>query len=322
MTLMLKILSVIGWIILAILFLLVWIIIVPRHFYIEYSKQDSLIIKMNIAFFKLRLFPFPKILAVEDREKKNQRQSQKHFEENKTYKDNAQTHSSKVEKTIENNFDVYQSDEKLIRNDSEKEKNKNEQISNIEKDINSKDNLCVEKENNQIEKNVEESIFNKEVSKTKHSKKNKVKMEEEIREKIMLPEPFDDIQLTFSLVKQIISAAKGIMKKILRAIKFSDVSFTVPIYDDDPMKTQQKYAAATTGFYALSMFLQKNMQFYYKSPIFIADFANRHSESTYFYCKISTSPVLLLSAAYFAYRQFKLIIKNNRQAQIATEKER
>lgn len=316
MALILKILSVIGWIILAILFLIVWVIVVPRHFYVEYSKQDSLIVKMNIAFFKLRLFPLPKFLGGESEEEQEQLETT--VENPTVYEESVQAPEPKNENQSEKKFEVSSSNEKVIEVEPEEKENK--QISNIEQKQRLQENLDDDKEKEYKSKTLQEPKLKEKTPKQKHKKEKKPKNKKEPKEKIMLPEPFDDVQLTFSLVKQVISAAKGVMKKILRAIKFSDISFTVPIYDEDPMRTQQKYAAVTTGFYTLSIFLQKNMQVYYKSPIFVADFANQHSESTYFYCKISASPILLISAAYFAYKQFKLIIKNNRQAQTAPEK--
>ena len=322
MTLMLKILGIIGWIILAILFLIVWIIIVPRHFYVEYSKRDSLIVKMNIAFFKLRLFPLPKFLGGESEEEKAQEQEQPEttVETPTVYEESVQIPEPEIKNQPEKKFDVSNSDEKVIKSDFETKEKEDKRISNVEKQqqVHENQNRNIDKKPEVLQK----PIKTEKPSKPKHKKEKRPKKKKEPKEKIMLPEPFDDVELTFSLVKQIISAAKGVMKRILRAIKFSDISFTVPIYDEDPMRTQQKYAAATTGFYALSIFLQKNMQVYYKSPIFVADFANRHSESTYFYCKISASPILLMSAAYFAYKQFKLIMNNNKQAQTAPEKEK
>ncbi|MBQ3008968.1 MAG: hypothetical protein IJD80_05200 [Oscillospiraceae bacterium] len=217
MTVLFKILIVLGWILLALLLLLMWVIFVPRHFWVEYSARDGLIAHMNIAWFRLRLYPLPDFI-----EKKTDKK------EDKPAAEKTQEESKKIT---------------------------------------------------------------------------------------------DDLQFSFDLVKQVVSAAKGIMKRVLRAIKFRDVSFTIPVYAGDIHKTQKAYGAATSAFYSLSVFLQKHLQLYYKSPVFIADFANQYSGAIYFYSKITTSPVLLLVAAFYAYRQYTTIMENNKKAVPATEKE-
>ena len=67
--------------------------------------------------------------------------------------------------------------------------------------------------------------------------------------------------------------------------------------------------------------LQKHLQITFKSPLFVADFADRYKDSIYFYCQITASPVLLLAAAWFAYGQYNSIMENNKKAPDATEKE-
>jgi len=223
MTVLFKILSVIAWILLAVILLLAWVIIVPRHFWVEYSMQDGPLIQMNIAFFRIRLYPVPDFF--------------KKFVDKNTEKNQPDTDTGR-----------------------------------------------------QL---------------TDDKKENLLK----------------DIEFSFRLVKQVITAAKGIMKRIFKAIKFRDVSFTVPLHGRDIMATQQLYSAVTNSFYTLNIFLQQHLQLYYKSPVFVADFADRYSAATYFYCKITASPALLLSAAWFAYNQYLSIMAVNKKAQPATEKE-
>ena len=146
MTLILKILSVIGVILAVLLLVLLWITIMPRHFWIEYSKPDGPMVKMNIGFFKVNLYPLPEFLNKKTKKKQN----------------------------------------------------------------------AAEKEQ-PTEKAEDKEKFN----------------------------PFDDIEFSFSLVKEIISAAKGIMKRIFNAIKFKDVSFTIPVHSDDAFKTQKTYGLVT-----------------------------------------------------------------------------
>lgn len=215
MAVFLKILSVIDCILLAVLILLVWIAVMPRHFWVEYSKRDGFIAKMNIAIFKVTLYPQPSFLAKKDKKE----------------------------------------EERAKRQEEKQNRDKGKEKTNI----------------------------------------------------------MENIEPSFDLVKQIVSAAKGVMKRVLKAIKFRDVSFTVPIYSGDIHSTQKTYGAVTSAFYTLNIFLQQNMQIYYKSPVFVADFAGRYKDAVYFYSKITASPALLIAAAYFAYKQYNNIMKNNKK---------
>ncbi len=193
------------------LLLVLWVILVPRHFWVEYCKTDGLIVQVNLAFFKITLFPLPSFIKKEKKKKETQ---------------------------------------------AEKEKEKPADDGKTEKD----------------------------------------------KKQPQLP------QFSFRLARDILSAAKGVMKRVLKAIKFSHVSFTVPVYGGRPEETQKKYAGITSAFYTFNIFLQQIVQVYYEKPIFIADFANLHTNSLYFYCKISASPVMLLAAAVFAFRQYRKIM--------------
>lgn len=223
MTLILKILSVIGIVLAVLLMLLLWVIVMPRHFWVEYSKPDGPLVKMNIGPFKIGLYPLPGF----------------------------------VQKKL----------------DSKTEKDK-----------------AMDKSDRQTETSQQEEKAN----------------------------PLGDIQFSFDFVKQVIAAAKGIMARIFKAIKFRDLSFTVPIHGSDALKTQQTYGIVTNSFYSLSVFLQKHLQITFKSPIIVADFANRYKDSVYFYCQITASPVLLLAAGWFAFNQYNIITQNNKKAENAT----
>ncbi len=223
MTLILKILSVLGIILAVLLLILLWVIVMPRHFWVEYSKPDGSMVKMNIGPFKISLFPLPEFV-------------QKKLD--------SKAESKKTEKKPAGTPETEQTKEKT--------------------------------------------------------------------------NPLGDIQFSFDLVKQVVSAAKGIMARIFKAIKFRDLSFTLPIHSNDALKTQQTYGIVTNSFYTLSVFLQKHLQITFKSPIFVADFADRYKDSVYFYCRITASPVLLLAAGWFAFNQYKIITQTNKKAENAT----
>ena len=216
MTILFKILSVIGIILLVLLILLMWLILMPRHFWVEYSKRDGLILQVNIGLYRFTLYPVPAFMRK--------------------------------------------------KADTAKDKS---------------------------------------TGKAEEKKKN----------------PLENIQFSFDLIKQVVSSAKGIMKRVFRAIKFRDVSFTGPGHSNDVHAPQKMYGAVTNSFYSLSIFLQKHLQIYFKSPVFVADFAGRYSDAVYFYSKITASPVLLLVAAYYAYTQYTLIINNYTKADNAPQKE-
>ena len=60
---MFKLLAVIGWILLGLLILLLWVIIVPRSVFVEYTNADSIVVKVRIFLFKIKVYPLPKFLT-------------------------------------------------------------------------------------------------------------------------------------------------------------------------------------------------------------------------------------------------------------------
>ncbi len=210
MTVLTEILAAAGIFLLILLLILLWIIIVPRHIWVEYSKPDGLIVRLKLAFLKVRVYPLPAFIK---RKEKNQ------------------------------------------QDESDKKQNKDKK----------------EKTGN----------------------------------------PLSQLELSFSLIGQIIQSAKGFMQRVFKGLKFTDVSFTLPIYGGDVLNTQKLYGVVTNSFYSLSILLQKYMQVYYKSPVFIADFADRYSGAVYFYTKITASPILLLTAAFYGYSQYEQIMENH-----------
>ena len=77
MTLMLKILQAVGILLGIILLVVLWVIVMPRHFWVEYSKADGPLVKMNIGPFKLRLFPLPDFIQKKMAEKQGGAQKDK-----------------------------------------------------------------------------------------------------------------------------------------------------------------------------------------------------------------------------------------------------
>ena len=67
---MFKLLAVIGWILLGLLILLLWVIIVPRSVFVEYTNADSIVVKVRIFLFKIKVYPLPKFLTGRNKKEK------------------------------------------------------------------------------------------------------------------------------------------------------------------------------------------------------------------------------------------------------------
>ena len=217
---MLKILAVIGWILLVLVVLLLWVIIVPRSVFVEYTNNTSLVVKVRIFLFKIKVYPLPKFLSNKDKKEK----------------------SAKKKKTDA---------QKTASADTAKEE--------------------------------KPSAFKKFMA---------------------------DMPKGFELVKEVLSAVKGVMAILLKGISIKDVSFTVPISAKDAHETQKQYGIVTSAFYSLNVFLQKYVKIFYKKPMFVADFANLYKDSTYFYCKIQASPSIILSVGWYLFKTYRRLTKN------------
>ena len=221
---MLKILAVIGWILLVLIALLLWVIIVPRSVFVEYTDKTSLVVKVRIFLFKIKVYPLPKFLSKKDKKEKSAKK--KKTDTDKT----ASADTAKAEKP---------------------------------------------------------SAFKKFMA---------------------------DMPKGFELVKEVLSAVKGVMAILLKGVKVKDVSFTVPLCAKEAYETQKLYSAVTTAFYSLSIFLQKYVKIFYKKPVFVADFANLYKDSTYFYCKIQASPSIILVVGWYLFRTYRRLTKNKKES--------
>ena len=217
---MLKILAVIGWILLVLVVLLLWVIIVPRSVFVEYTNNTSLVVKVRILLFKIKVYPLPKFLSNKDKKEKSAKK--KKTDAQKT----ASADTAKAEKP---------------------------------------------------------SAFKKFMA---------------------------DMPKGFELVKEVLSAVKGVMAILLKGISIKDVSFTVPISAKDAHETQKQYGIVTSAFYSLNVFLQKYVKIFYKKPMFVADFANLYKDSTYFYCKIQASPSIILLVGWYLFKTYRRLTKN------------
>ena len=217
---MLKILAVIGWILFVLVVLLLWVIIVPRSVFVEYTSNTSLVVKVRIFLFKIKVYPLPKFLSNKDKKEK----------------------SAKKKKTDA---------QKTASADTAKEE--------------------------------KPSAFKKFMA---------------------------DMPKGFELVKEVLSAVKGVMAILLKGIRIKDVSFTVPISAKDAHETQKQYGVVTSAFYSLNVFLQKYVKIFYKKPMFVADFANLYKDSTYFYCKIQASPSIILLVGWYLFKTYRRLTKN------------
>ena len=209
---MLKILAVTGWILLALLVLIVWVIIVPRSVYVEYSNVYGPVVKVRVFLFKIKVYPL-------------------NLPFGKKKKD-------KAEKT-----------EKTDSQQPQKKKNTVQQLT-------------------------------------------------------------ENLPKGMELVKEVLTAVKGVGAMLLKGVKIKDTSFTLPIYSGDAHETQKQYGLITNAFYSFNIFLQKYVKISYKSPVFIADFANLYADSTYFYCKIQASPSIIIMICWYLFKTYRRITKN------------
>ena len=211
---MLKIIAVAGWVLLALLLLVLWVLAVPRGIFVEYTEASGIVVKVRIFLFKIKVFS---------------------------------TNTS-----------------------SEKKKNK------------------PKKEKQQ----------NKKTDTAAQAEKKK-------------PDFAQKLPKGMELVKTVLSAVKGAGRILLRGIAIKDVSFTVPVSGGDAHAVQKNYAKITTAFYTFSIFLQKYVRLQIKNPVFIADFAQLYSGSTYFYCKIQASPGIILPAGWQLFKIYRNLDKQN-----------
>ena len=119
-----KILAVLGKVLLCLLALVLWVVMIPRSFWVEYTTKDKVCLWVRLIFFKVKIYPLPKLPSFKKEEKKPSREPKS--------------------------------------------------------------------EGNQRKK----------------------------------PNISEDLQFSFDLVKQTVSAFKGLMKRVLKAIKFKDISFS------------------------------------------------------------------------------------------------
>lgn len=214
---MLKILAAIGCILLALIVLVLWVIVVPRAVFVEYTENAGIMVKVRLFAFKIKVYPLNISFGKKDKDKPKK---------------------AKSEKAPQSNED--------------------------------------------------------------NPKQNKKSFS--IGEK--LPKGME-------LVKTVLSAVKGVGKILLKGIAVKDVSFTVPLAGKNAYDTQKLYGNMTSAFYTFSIFLQKYVRLSIKKPIFVADFADMYSHSTYFYCKIVASPGIILSAGWYLFKIYKNLDKQN-----------
>ena len=211
---MLKILTVTGWILLALVILLLWVIIVPRSIYVEYSKLHELTVKVRVFLFKIKVYPLNLPFKKKDRKKADK---------------------------PKNGQDTQQPQQK---------------------------------------------------------KKSSVQ------------QLMEDLPKGMELVKEVLGAVKGVTAILLKGISIKDAAFTLPVYAGDAYETQKQYGLVTNAFYSFNIFLQKYVKNFWKSPVFIADFANLYSDSLYFYCKIQASPSIILIAGWHLLKTYRRLTKN------------
>ena len=65
-----KILAVLGKVLLCLLALVLWVVIIPRSFWVEYTQKDKVCLWVRLIFFKVKIYPLPKLPSFKKEEKK------------------------------------------------------------------------------------------------------------------------------------------------------------------------------------------------------------------------------------------------------------
>lgn len=125
------------------------------------------------------------------------------------------------------------------------------------------------------------------------------------KKKSPLSQLTENLPKGMELVKEILATVKGVMAIILKGLYIKDVAFTVPVNAGDAHQTQKQYGLITNSFYSFNIFLQKYVKIFYKSPVFIADFANLYGDSLYFYCKIQASPIIIVMSGWYLFKTYR-----------------
>ena len=71
-----KILAVLGKVLLCLLALVLWIVIIPRSFWVEYTPRDKVCLWVRLIFFKVKIYPLPKLPSFKKEEKKPEVENQ------------------------------------------------------------------------------------------------------------------------------------------------------------------------------------------------------------------------------------------------------
>lgn len=275
---MLKLLAIIGYILLAVIILLCWVIIIPRSIYVEYTQKEDITVKIRIFIFKLQVYPWL-------------------F----TKKDKGISDVGPQEDEIPPDLPVQDGEGDNIPNSDQDTKHGDMplQMANGEKrKWYQGKNASKAMEEKPIKDNQGKDNKNQEDKKAKRPEKDK-------------KDYFQALPHGFELVKTVLCVTKGIFRILLRGIKFKDICFTVPLKSEDAYETQQLYGRVTGAFYAFNAFLQRYVKISYKNPVFLADFANIYENSVYFYCKIQASPSIIIVVGWYLFKTYRKLTKIN-----------
>ncbi len=135
---------------------------------------------------------------------------------------------------------------------------------------------------------------------TKKQEENK-KEKTNIKDELFKGLSFSEI---FSIIKDAVKSLNGFISVLAKKIKFEKISFTLPLHQENPLKTQKMYANVTNAFYLLSTQLQSKFYISYENPVFVADFENLLKDREYFYIKITARTGFLLAVLLYLYKQY------------------
>ncbi len=106
-------------------------------------------------------------------------------------------------------------------------------------------------------------------------------------------------------ISTIIATATGAIKIIFKGIYFNKIRIFYPVYKENADQTAIYYGQLQAYVSATFACLQNILNLRFKSVKLVADFNNELSKNTYLSCKIYASPIILIIAGIYVFKELK-----------------
>lgn len=265
------ILKILGWVLLALLILLCVILlllfialIIPANVRIKYEDK-SFWVGLKILFFKKQLYPpVPK----PEKSKKNSAEIKKKKAQAKKKK------AVNTKNAAANKTDTGEKEKaKLVKKTVTEEKTVQPP------EITHKIKTETKAENKNV-KSAKEKIQKGDKSLTVKVKSEDTQVEADLQAEAsggaLISNEF--IKIGLEDISDIVYAATGLIKRILKSLKFKDIVIVLPIYDEDPSKCAVKYGKVNAFLYAVTARLENTLRLYFKRVDIYPDFENKRAD--------------------------------------------